>query len=271
MATPVSYLLQLPPELLLEVSDYLPLDGVLALKLAHPILNTTLPTLPRLRNRTLDPCARFAIERHRAPPDEDRHELRCILCKTVYPKSMFTSSSSPACLPRALDADTPRPDVVELPPSFCAWHVSRLTRVVRTEPKGRNEWVSDVKRMCMHSGCIDGWHDCNCACSSCGYKLVRTYTRFLNNKSECKKFHFWRNTAAGTNENAQEKIAGRLFVQEVCWNPSEFYLICAGQIKVQGGCCDAWADTVLGATPEKSIIQLPVHYQDTTGTELHTL
>lgn len=114
----------------------------------------------------------------------------------------------------------------------------------------------------MHDGCIDGWNECNCGCSSCGYKMVRTYTRFLNNKTECKKFHFWRNVAAGPNEDPQEKIAGRLFVQEACWDSSTIYLVGAGRDKVRGVHRRAWADTVLGATPEKSIIQVPVRYRD---------
>lgn len=216
MSTPPPYLLQLPPELLLELSDFLPLDGILALKLTHSILNNTLPVLPRLRNRTLDPCAQYAIERYRAPPHERRHQRRCNLCKKIYPISQFSSSSSPACLPLAFYQDGPRPEVVELPNSFCAWHVGRLARVVRTDPGGRNEWVSDMRRMCMHKGCIDGWDECRCGCSSCGYKMVRTYTRFVNNQTECKKFQFWRSFADGLSEDPREKIAGRLFVQEVC-------------------------------------------------------
>ncbi|KAF2448217.1 hypothetical protein P171DRAFT_481304 [Karstenula rhodostoma CBS 690.94] len=247
MSSALPYLLQLPLELLLELSDFLPPDGILALKLTHSILNNRLPALPRLKNRTLDQCARFAIDRHRASPRENRQQRRCIFCKMRYPISQFSSSSSPACLPLAFDHDAPRPEIVELPDSFCAWHVGRLARVVRTGPGGRNEWVSDVRRMCMHNGCVDGWHECICGCGSCGYKMVRTYTRFLNNKTECKRFHFWRNVAAGPNEDPREKIAGRLYVQEACWDSSEFGLVGAG------------------ATPEKSIIQFPVRYQDVAG------
>ncbi|KAF9737222.1 hypothetical protein PMIN01_05001 [Paraphaeosphaeria minitans] len=259
------YLLLLPPELLFELSNFLPLDGILALKLTHSVLNNTLPAIPHLRNRTLDRCAQFAMERYRTSPHGDRQQRRCILCKKNYPTSQFFSSSSPACLPLAFDHDGPRPEVVELPDSFCAWHVGRLARVVRTDPGGSNEWVSDVRRMCMHDGCIDGWHECNCGCSSCGHKMVRTYTRFLNNETECKNFHFWRNIAAASTEDPREKIAGRLYVQEACWDPCEFCLVGAGWNKVRGVRCGAWADTVLGATPERSIIQIPVRYQDVVG------
>ena len=234
MAFPLPHLLLLPIELLFELSDHLPLDSILALKLTHRVLNDNLPTLPRLRNRTLDRCSRFAIERLHISPNEAPAHQRCILCKIVYPQAMFTSSSSPACLPIRFEEGAPRTEVVQLPKGFCSWHVGRLARVIRTEPGGLNEWVSDVKRMCMHNGCVEGWHDCTCACSSCGYKMVRTYTRFLNNKLECKKFYFWRNTAAGTSEDPDEQAAGRLYVQEVCWNPSEFYRLCEGWDKVEG-------------------------------------
>jgi hypothetical protein len=121
----------------------------------------------------------------------------------------------------------------------------------------------------MHDGCIEGWRLCSCGCSSCGYKMVRTYTRFLNNKTECTKFHFLRNTEV-SNEDPQEKVAGRLYVQEVCRDPSE-YPIGAGQNKVHGVRCDAWADTVLGATPETSIVQLPVRYLDAARSNDATL
>lgn len=234
MASPIPYLLQLPIELLFELGDYLSPDSILALKLTHRVLNDNLPILPRLRNRTLNPCARFAIERLRTSPSNPPDRQRCILCKEVYPLNMFTSASSPACRPTRSEAGVPPPEVVQIPEGLCAWHVGRLARVIRTEPGGRNEWVSDMKKMCMHDGCIEGWSDCNCACSSCGYKVVRTYTRFLNNKLECKKFAFWRNTAAGPSEDPEERGVGRLYMEEECWKPSEFHRLCEGWDKVEG-------------------------------------
>jgi hypothetical protein len=215
-------LLQLPLELLLEVQDYLPPDAILSLKLSHPILNSAFPPLSRLRTKTLTNCARFAIERYRARHEESPSHLRCILCKGIYPANMFASSSSPACLPVSFVNSVSRPEVVELPPLYCAWHVGRLARVVRTGLGGRNEWVSDVKRMCMHNGCIQGWGDCGCDCDSCGYQTIRTYTRYLNNNTECKRFQFWRNIAAGESEDPLEKARGRLYMRETCWDGELF-------------------------------------------------
>ncbi|KAF2686389.1 hypothetical protein K458DRAFT_298334 [Lentithecium fluviatile CBS 122367] len=126
-------LLDLPIELLLEIQDYLPPDAILSLKLTHPLLNIALPILPKLRDRKLTNCARFAIERYRAQPHESPDHLRCVLCKNIYPTKIFASSSSPACIPLSFVNGAPRPEIVELPPLYCAWHVSRLARVVQTE------------------------------------------------------------------------------------------------------------------------------------------
>jgi hypothetical protein len=210
-------LLSLPIELLLEIHDYLPPDAILSLKLTHTVLNNALPTLSQLRHKTLSNCARFAIDRYRTAPNESPSHLRCILCKNIYPTDIFASSSSPACIPVLVGDDVPKPEVVELPPFYCSWHVSRLARIIRTKPGERNEWSSDLKRMCMHAGCIQGWSECDCDCDSCGYRMVRTYTRYLDNKSECKRFQFWRNLDAGESSDPSEKVKGRLYVKETCW------------------------------------------------------
>ncbi|KAF2126111.1 hypothetical protein P153DRAFT_378332 [Dothidotthia symphoricarpi CBS 119687] len=120
-------LLSLPPELILEVSDHLPPDGILALKLTHPILNDTLPLAPRLKNTTLTNCARLAFRTYLARPSATSTHRRCILCKQVYPTSLFHSSSSPACAPISLTEDAQQTDVVELPHRLCSWHLTGRT------------------------------------------------------------------------------------------------------------------------------------------------
>jgi len=223
-------LLDLPLELLLEIHNYLPPDAILSLKLSHPVLNSAFPSLSQLGDKALTNCARFAIERHRARRDESPSHFRCILCKQVYPTCMFASSSSPACLPLSFVNGAPRPQVVELPPLYCAWHVGRLARVIRTGLGGRNEWVSDVRKMCMHDGCIQGWSSCSCDCDSCGYRMIRTYTRYLNNSIECKRFQFWRNWAVEESEGVAEKAEGRLYVRETCWNCESY---ASGHVEIE--------------------------------------
>lgn len=211
-------LLRLPTELLLQIHEYLPPDAILALKLSHPLLNEVLPQLRHLQNKMLTTCGRFALERHRALSNGNPSHLRCILCKQIYPADMFTSPSSPACLTTYAPANGILiPEIVDLPSHCCAWHVGRLTRVIRAGPDGKNEWVSEPRRMCMHDGCIDGWRECRCQCDSCGYQMVRTYTRYLNNCVEYNKgFWFFRDTNAGENEDPSERSKGRLFVRERC-------------------------------------------------------
>lgn len=198
----------------MEIGDHLPPDGILALKLTHPIFNATLPLAPRLKNTTLSNCARMAIRTYLARDPHPTH-IRCILCKITYPSSLFNSSSSPACAPLSFLDSEPRPEVVELPQRFCAWHVGRLAKVVRTESGGRNEWASRRRKMCIHCGTIQGWGLCTCKCDSCGTRTVRTYMRYLNNNTECRQFMFWRNE-----ENEAER-RGKLMVKETCWDSGE--------------------------------------------------
>ncbi|KAF2248468.1 hypothetical protein BU26DRAFT_335106 [Trematosphaeria pertusa] len=234
MPTSTLSLLNLPPELILEIGERLPPDGILSLKFTHSILNDTLPTLPQLKNRTLTNCARYAIERYRTPPYCTPSESRCILCKKIYPANLFVSSSSTACVPQSFEKDVPRPEIVELPTGVCSWHISSLVRKVRTGPNGKNKWESCIRKICLHCRAIEGWGEkCACPCQSCGSRMVRTYTRHLNNETECQGYHFWRNPAAGESADPREKAYGRLYVKETCREPD---------------------------ATEESTIDLPVHY-----------
>ncbi|KAF2714764.1 hypothetical protein K504DRAFT_469175 [Pleomassaria siparia CBS 279.74] len=236
--SPTPTLISLPPELILEIGDHLPPDGILSLKFTHPILNGILPLLPRLRNTTLSTCARFAIRTYLSRTDPKPTHIRCILCKTTYPANIFNSSSSPACQPLSFTDTGSRPEVVELPRRFCACrHVGRLAKLVHTERGGRNEWVSRKRDMCMHCGVVKGWGTCNCTCDSCGTRIVRTYTRFLNNETECRSFKFWRRLLSGEGTSPHtDHPNGQLWVRETCASP--------------------------GATDPRPVVDLRVHYED---------
>lgn len=201
-------LLSLPPELILVLGDFLPPDGTLALKLTHRYFNGILPFQRPPKDASFSNCARVAIRYYLSPLDPEPSHLRCILCKEIYPVSLFRSSSSPACVPKPID-DASQTEVVELPQRLCSWHVGRLARVVHSGPGGRNEWTSQMEDMCMHCGAVQNWRRCNCDCSSCGVRTVRTYTRHLNNDRECRSFVFWRNSdGRGTGQ--------QLMVREEC-------------------------------------------------------
>jgi hypothetical protein len=206
-----------------EVADHLPPDAILALKLTHPLLNSTLALTPRPRATPLSNCARLAMRTYLSKPLSNPTHMRCVLCKALYPIAMFNSSFSPACVPQPFpEFGGPQPAVVELPQRFCAWHVGRLAKIVRTDKGGRNEWVSRMADMCMHCGIVRGWGECNCRCDSCGTRRVRTYIRYLDNGIECRRFRFWRQQDRTTAESKAKDpayVTGRLYVREHCWNP----------------------------------------------------
>jgi hypothetical protein len=214
MVSPYTSILSLPPELILKVADHLPLDGAVALKLSHRILNYYLPLTPSLRNQTPSHCARLAVRSYLAKSSQTH--LRCVLCKAVYPLRSFQSSSSPTCRSSSPETHIQDIEVVELPPRLCAWHIGRLVRIVRTEPRGRNKWVDSCEDMCMHCGAIQAWARCDCECDSCGFRNVTAYTRFLNNDVECKWYVFYRKIVEGSVSPLQKSGGSQLFVRETC-------------------------------------------------------
>lgn len=222
MASPNLSIFSLPPELLLEIADYLSPDAILALKFSHRALNCSLPSAHRLKDRPLSRCARLAILSYLAKPISNPTHQRCILCKAVYPLKSFQSSSSPACASLSFAGDVEQTEVVELPQRLCAWHVGRLARIIHTVPGGRNEWVASSAEMCMHCGAIQSWAKCDCTCDSCSVRSVTAYTRYLNNKVECRKFIFYRKAADGNVSLRQELEATELFVRETCFEAGTY-------------------------------------------------
>lgn len=215
-------LLDLPPELILEIVDYLPADGILALKLTHRVLDSLLPLASLLRKQTLSRCARLAVRGLLAKPTPNPTHLRCLLCKTVYPVKTFSSSSSPACAPLPAAAAVKQTEIIELPQRVCAWHVGRLVRIVRTDPGGRNEWVDKLEEMCMHCGAVQSWAKCGCTCNSCSVRTVTTYTRYLNNRSECRTFVFYRKPVNDSGVALHATTKCQLFVRETCDGPGMY-------------------------------------------------
>jgi hypothetical protein len=214
-------LTQLPPELILIISDYLPPDGILALTLTLRRFNSLLPVVPRLRNTTLTECARLAMRTYLSPSHPQPSHLRCILCKIVYPASMFSSLSSPACVPISFAEGTQQTEIIELPERLCSWHVGRLSRVIHTEAGGRNEWVCHMDNMCMHCGAVQRWDKCDCKCDSCSFRIVKVYTRYLNNETQCRRFVFWRNSQVGDALPSSTSQDDNLWVREICWDRSK--------------------------------------------------
>jgi hypothetical protein len=202
----------LPTELILDISDYLSLDAILALKLTQRRLNGILRLDRRRWQAPRSRCTQRAIQSYLAPPSSKRTHQYCILCKVTCPVDSFKSSLSPACLPMA-NVNIPH-DVVELPPKVCFCHVARFTRFMRTGPRGANKWVSHRVNMCMHCGDIWRWNGgdakCDCKCNSCAIREATTYTRYIGGDARLPEFVFWRETPKSTEEGV-----GQLWVREI--------------------------------------------------------
>lgn len=215
-----STLVNLPPEILLIISESLPSDAILALKLTHPRFNDYLLLASHSKHNRASPCSRLAINTYSSTPTSTDVQIRCILCKTIYPASMFHSANSPACLPPTTPPNTTTTpiEVVELPHRLCSWHVGRLARIIQTGPSGRNEWICQTVEMCMHCGAVQSWNKCGCECDSCWYRTVKAYTRYLNNEWQCKEFRFWRKMSCGRGLGGEDVEESELWVREVCWD-----------------------------------------------------
>ncbi|KAF2875271.1 hypothetical protein BDV95DRAFT_447451, partial [Massariosphaeria phaeospora] len=109
----------LPLELILEISDYLPRDGMLSLKLTSRFLHDAIPK-GRLERTAPSPCARFAIRAYLTFTKPKPTHTRCILCKASYPHNQFSSYASPVHNSHPLDHDYPK--VIEIPGRFCNLH-----------------------------------------------------------------------------------------------------------------------------------------------------
>ncbi|KAF7568299.1 F-box domain containing protein [Pyrenophora tritici-repentis] len=211
-------LLDLPPELILEIHDHLSLDALLALKLTHPRLHQIIRLDRQRWQSPLSHCSHRAIQLYLALSTAKASHRFCRLCAATIPVSMFNSSTSPAFI-QAADTDDFQ-NIIELPPGICALHVSRLMRVVHTGPRGPNEWTSTPSRMCMHCGNIEGWADCDCKCDSCAVGIVKTFTRYLNNTRECQQYRFWK-ADSPTNKTRD----GHLWVRETVMDERDHYSI----------------------------------------------
>lgn len=173
-------LVDLPAELILQIGYLLPRDAIVALRLVHQRFSQIFPPLLGAPKQT-DQCVRFAIQRHIENPSSS-HFL-CSICKKRYPRGMFRCSDGNS-------ASTCAADMLRFPEGVCSWHFGRVSRVIKTDPGGANKWKSRAEDMCMHCGSIKAWFGCSCQCDSCGYAEIQTFTRFLNNERECRKFSF---------------------------------------------------------------------------------
>ena len=177
-AAPVVRLL--PAEIILDISDLLPPDAILALKLTHRRFNTLLSLKSRLTGETLSVCERLAIIDHLSRPNAQPAKLRCVTCKQRYPLSLFISGGVPYEVPPSFAARAQQSNYIGLPKRVCLWEVRRLMRIVNTGPQGIDRWVTQKDLMCLCCGSIKSWNACDCNCETCLSAPVRVYTRCLS-------------------------------------------------------------------------------------------
>jgi len=207
-------LLNLPPELLWEISKFLTLSARAAFKLTCRRIYTGTPTLLLVKS-AVDKCTYQAISGFL---EFNKDQRRCRLCKRWYPNSLF-SDSSPKSNPedgRLLTDFILRhgvdslggPGMINSPSGCCGWHKGSLQRVIDSSHAdfmkvfgsipatrtfgGSYKWTSKTETMCFHCGKVKAWTNCNCDCESCGGSVVRTYTRLVRHQSDLEKFVFFR-------------------------------------------------------------------------------
>ena len=169
--------MNLPPELILNIGDFLPRDCILALKIAYRRFNEILPMRPLPKHEKPTDCERLLILSYLS---RDPSRRRCRLCKVIYDISCFDSLSSPAEVPVSLVQNAQRADFVVYPKGLCQREVGRLLKIIFTGPGGRSGWTSQKDIWCMHCGSLQGWDKCNCNCDSCSCRPTRTYTQYID-------------------------------------------------------------------------------------------
>lgn len=211
LAPNTACLASLPTELILEITDRLALDAILALKLTQRRFNDILPLDQRRWQAPRSRCAQRAIQVYLTPSSSKLSHRHCIVCNAEYPISQFKSSNSPACAPME-HTNVPH-DIIKLPPRVCFWHVGRFMRIISHEAGNKNGWVSHSDKMCMHCGDIQGWDKCECKCDSCSFWEVTVYNRHINDGQKCRNPVFWRDAPS-----SRVRGENQLWVREEFWD-----------------------------------------------------
>ncbi|EON64403.1 hypothetical protein W97_03634 [Coniosporium apollinis CBS 100218] len=173
-------LLTLPTELLLIIASDLDPSALLSWKLSHPLFYHMLKLPADVTPAVLSICARLAVRDYLKSSDVQDNRMRCALCKGLYPPDMFSSATSPACIPFR-DLNRRRQEVLDMPERVCIWDIGRLVRFeAATTAADEPQWTSSMESVCMHCGAVQSWNRCACQCQTCSVREARTYTRWLS-------------------------------------------------------------------------------------------
>jgi hypothetical protein len=207
-------LLNLPPELLWKISEFLTPSAQTAFKLTCHRVYVSTPNLD-LNKSVVDNCTYQTINGFL---EFNKDRRRCMLCKKWYPNSLFSDDS-----PKPNSEDERQQmdfvlrhgvdslggsGMIDNPPGCCGWHKGSLHRVINASDENfvkaftsisaartfscSYKWTSKMEIICFHCGKVKAWTKCNCDCESCGESIVRTYTRLVRHQSDLGKFVFFR-------------------------------------------------------------------------------
>lgn len=149
----------LPNELIQQVGTYLPISGLVSLKLTTRQLYFQLPSPPQDYIKTAPECEKRAIRRYVAERcDKLGGRRKCILCNGIMPVDLYDGRAEPVCM----------------------WHQGWFERVIVVGklPERYNDGTVDrqgrTRTLCGHCKLIRGWDVEKCACEvhggceSCG-------------------------------------------------------------------------------------------------------
>jgi len=169
----------LPPELLLLITEYLPLSTVISLQLTSKHLYQATP-LPKAYHaqpafHALPLCEQKALRRNlNEAADLATGRRRCLLCNCLLHLRFFPNDGA------MCDLHDGRHMSTSLPPGLDESTKARLQRLAGC---ASGSYCLTLERLlCLHTGRVVQWDvpACECGCDSCAHVSVICYLRISN-------------------------------------------------------------------------------------------
>lgn len=181
----------LPLELLLLITESLPISAIVSLKLTSKHLHHAIAVSNAYHGKdashALPHCEQKALRRNlNEAADLATGRRRCLLCNCLLYLRFFPNDGATCTLHDGRYMST------TLPPSLDEWTKSRLDDLAGSvkEPY----WVSIKRQLCVHTGRVVHWDvpACECACDSCAHVTVLCHLRVSDSSMRptrwCLKF-----------------------------------------------------------------------------------
>ncbi|KAK0262958.1 hypothetical protein B0A54_03910 [Friedmanniomyces endolithicus] len=195
----------LPPELLLLITDYLPVSAIVSLKLTSNHLYHATP-LPKAYHakpafHALPLCEQRALRRNLdEAADLATGRRQCLLCNCLLHLRFFPNDGA------TCDLHSGRYMSTSLPPGLDAPTKARLERLAGFSQEAY--WVAISRQLCIHTGRVVRWDvpACECGCDSCAHVSVVCYIRISH--SSLRPSGWWLRSDHDGNCWVQEYDAG---------------------------------------------------------------